>query len=563
MRARAGAPWIVYALGALLAGAIVAAVLLVGPASGQRSTQTRIVTAQRGVVQSTVSGSGNIAAASELNLGFKTSGTVSSIDIAQGQHVTQGQLLATLDPQSAEVTLEQAKAALQSAEADLAREEETDGESSSQDTSGSSGSGASGASATSASTASIALARTAATDTAPTTSTPAATTTTPVASTPTTATTSPATTPTETPASAGSSDSSGTSNKSSTTQATKSKSTKTGTSGSSSGSSSSSTTAAAREGKAASGSSTSGSSATSISTATREANIASAKAAVRSDRLTVESDEEAVADTRLLAPENGTIVSLGGEVGETVSGGGTSRASSGSESSSSTGSSSGAGGAAAGTASSGSSSSSSSSASSSFAVLSDLSSMKLVVPLSESEVGSVKAGQPATVTIEALKSAKLAAHVSEVAALSTSNSGVVSYDVTFTLDQLQSGLKAGMSATAEVVVAQAEGVNVPTSAITGGSVTVLDGSKQERRSVTTGLAGDSSTLILSGLNAGERVALPLASTSGTSSLTSRLGAGGAAGGGLGAAGGLGGAGGAAGGGFARGAGGFTGGRLGG
>jgi multidrug efflux pump subunit AcrA (membrane-fusion protein) len=495
MKARTGPPWIVYALGALLAGAIVAAVLLVGPASGQRSTQTRIVTAQRGVVQSTVSGSGNVAAASELDLGFKTSGTVSSIDIAQGQHVTQGQLLATLDPQSAEVTLEQAKASLQSAEADLASEEETDGESSSQGTSGSSASGASGANA---STASTAIARAAATSTAPTTSIAAA---------------------------------------------TKSKP---------------STTTTAKETKATSGSPGSGSSSTStsISTATREANIASAKAAVRSDRLTVKSDEQAVADTRLLAPENGTIASLGGEVGETVSGGGTSRASSSSESSSGTGSSAGAGGATG----SSSASSSSSSSSSSFAVLSDLSSMKLVVALSESEVGSVKAGQPATVTVEALKSAKLAAHVSEVAALPTSNGGVVSYDVTFALDQLQSGLKAGMSATAEVVVAQAEGVNVPTSAITGGSVTVLKGTKQERRSVTTGLAGDSSTLIRSGLKAGERVVLPLASTSGTSSLTSRLAGGGATSGGLGAAGGLSsGAGGTPGGGFARGAGSFGGG----
>ena len=108
-------------------------------------------------------------------------------------------------------------------------------------------------------------------------------------------------------------------------------------------------------------------------------------------------------------------------------------------------------------------------------------------------------------TVEALKGAKLAAHVSEVAALSTSNSGVVSYDVTFRLDQLQSGLKAGMSATAEVVVAQAEGLNVPTSAISGGSVTVVSAGKQERRGVRTGLAGDSTTLILGGLKAGEQV----------------------------------------------------------
>ena len=46
--------------------------------------------------------------------------------------------------------------------------------------------------------------------------------------------------------------------------------------------------------------------------------------------------------------------------------------------------------------------------------------MQLVVALSESEIGSVKVGQIATVTIEALGGRKLAAHVSEVATLSTS-----------------------------------------------------------------------------------------------------------------------------------------------
>ncbi len=52
--------------------------------------------------------------------------------------------------------------------------------------------------------------------------------------------------------------------------------------------------------------------------------------------------------------------------------------------------------------------------------------------------------------------------------------------MTFSLDQLETGLKPGMSATAEVVVSQAEGVNVPTSAISGGSVTVMhDGSRND------------------------------------------------------------------------------------
>ncbi len=116
------------------------------PHPAARRPGSRTATAQSGVVQSTVSGSGNLQAASQLNLGFKTSGTVTHIYITQGEQVVQGQLLATLDPQSAEVTLEQAKASLQSAEANLAKEEETDGEAST----GQSSTGASGATAAAA-----------------------------------------------------------------------------------------------------------------------------------------------------------------------------------------------------------------------------------------------------------------------------------------------------------------------------------------------------------------------------------------------------------------------------
>jgi len=182
--------------------------------------------------------------------------------------------------------------------------------------------------------------------------------------------------------------------------------------------------------------------------------------------------------------------------------------------------------------------------------------MQLVVALSESEIGNVKDGQIATVTVEALSASKLSAHVSEVALLSTSSSGAVSYDVTFQLDQMASGLRLGMSATAEVVVKQAEGINVPTSAITADTVTVERGGKQVRQRVVTGLAGNTSTIVLKGLKAGETVVLPAASTTSSSAtnvlsrIGSRLG-----GGGLGGAGGVGGAGlGGGGGAFFRGGG---------
>ncbi|HSZ70999.1 MAG TPA: HlyD family efflux transporter periplasmic adaptor subunit [Solirubrobacteraceae bacterium] len=513
---RSARPWPTYALGVLCIAAVAAAILLVGPASGSPTSEGRTITVAQGVVQSTVSGSGNVEASSQLDLGFKTSGVVTQIYVSQGQHVTAGQLLAELDPTSAEVTLEQAKASLQAAAAGLLQEEETDGESAT------GGSGAATGGKTSAAAASASAAAY-----TPSSSSPAAT----------------------APRSKGTKNAKSKPTQSKPTQSTPTHSTPT-------------TRTATTESAPAVATAKA-----TVSPALREANIASARAAVKSDRLTVQNAEESLANTKLYAPKTGTIVSLSGEVGETVSGGGTTKGSSSSPSSGSGGSGSSAasalGGAASATASGGSGSSGSgssgsgSSASSSFAVLSDLSSMQLVVPLSESEVGSVRVGQPATVTIEALESTKLAAEVLDVATLPTSTSGVVSYDVTFQLDQLASGLKPGMSATAEVVVKQAEGVNVPTTAISADTVTVVRGGKQVRQRVVTGLAGDSSTIVLSGVQAGEKIVLPLARAStGATSLTSRLGSrlGGAALGG-----GLGGAAGATGGGAFLGGGGFRGG----
>jgi multidrug efflux pump subunit AcrA (membrane-fusion protein) len=483
MANRTRASWLVYALGALSIGAIVVAFLVVGPSSQSATAQSRIVTVEQGVVQSTVSGSGNIQAATQLNLGFKTAGVVEHIYVSTGQQVTPGQLLAELNPQSTEVTLEQAKASLQAGEATLVQLEENGGESSSG--SGASG-GASGTAGTGATgkAASVTAATPAAATAPSATTAPAATSPAPATSRPTRTSTS------ATPSPAAS------------TPASKS--------GSGTSTSTTSTTSTEKPKQSA---------------ATREANLASARAAVKSDRLAVQSDEQAVSNTKLYAPNSGTIVSLSGEVGESVSGTGTSKASTAASSSTSSGAGATGGSAASRSAGAGSSSSSgsTSASSSSFAVLSDLSTMQLVVPLSESEIVHVHVGQPATVTIEALEGMKLAAHVVSVATLSTSNSGVVSYNVTFQLDQAATNVKPGMSASAEVVVKQEEGVNVPTSAISGRSVTVVSGGKHERRAVVTGLAGNSSTIILSGLKAGEQIALPIASASSSTSLTSRLG----------------------------------------
>jgi hypothetical protein len=136
-----------------------------------------------------------------------------------------------------------------------------------------------------------------------------------------------------------------------------------------------------------------------------------------------------------------------------------------------------------------------------------LSRYTMQVSLSESDIAKVKVGQRATVTVNAAASSQFAAHVRSIDVLSSSSasstSSAVSYPVTLSLDQTGKKLKAGMSASADIVVAQASGIVVPTQALQGSSVTVVKDGVRSTRQVRAGVAGDASTQILSGLRAGE------------------------------------------------------------
>ena len=238
--------------------------------------------------------------------------------------------------------------------------------------------------------------------------------------------------------------------------------------------------------------------------------VAAAQANVDSAQLSVQSAEKAVAATTLRAPMAGTVTAVNGSVGQTVSGGSSSASSSSSSSSGSSGSSgaSVAGGLGGGGA---SSSSSSASGSSSFITLAQVSRFKMEVSLSESDIGSVKVGQPATVTVNAASGEQFAARVADIGVLSSSSSSgssssAVSYPVTLSLDQTAKSLKAGMSATADIVTSQVTGMAVPSQALSGSTVTVeaADGTQSTQR-VQTGVVGDSTTQVVSGLKVGDKV----------------------------------------------------------
>jgi hypothetical protein len=173
----------------------------------------------------------------------------------------------------------------------------------------------------------------------------------------------------------------------------------------------------------------------------------------------------------------------------------------------------------------------------------------MTVAFSESDISSVKVGQPATVTLDALTGVELAAHVSSISILGTTSSSVVSYNATLTLDQEDSRVKPGMSASASVITGQAQGVTLPNTAVTGtgsvATVNVLKNGKTVSTPIVVGLRGTSDTQIVSGLSSGAQVVvtetLPsLSSTAATSSSTSgTLGGGtGFGGGGFGGGGGF-------------------------
>ena len=456
MAERQGRSWHLYLLLVVAVVLAVLAVAEIGPPTSSARTSTQTVTAEQGVVQSTVTGSGNIEAGTDLDVNFQTSGTLSSVDVQVGQHVEKGQLIATLDQSSAQLTLDQAQQNLAAAEDQLSSAE-----------------------------------------------------------------------------------------------------------------SASSTTSGSSTGASTSSSSTSGSTGTTSSAQS----IASAQAAVDSAQASVDNAQAALNATKLYAPVSGTIVSLAGlSPGDTVSAGSTGDAatttSSGSSgtstsSGSSAGSSSGTTGSVGGSGTSTSSSASSGSASSPFAEIVNTNTMTMTVAFSESDVDQLKVGQTATVTPDALTGVELGARVTAISPVGTTSSNVVSYDVTLTLEQNDSGVKPGMSASAAVVVDQAQGITVPNAAVSGtgslATVTVLDNGKPTQQQVAVGLRGDSRTRIVSGLKAGEQVLItttlpPLSSaTTSTSAASSgTLGGTGTRPGGLGGA-GAGGLGGAAAGGRAAGA----------
>jgi multidrug efflux pump subunit AcrA (membrane-fusion protein) len=118
LRRRALRPWVVVPLVVVVGGGI----WFVARAGADETTSTpieRTVEATSGPIDQVVTASGTVEAAGTEQLGFTAAGTVTAVNVAAGDAVTAGQVLATMDSPELEAAVTQAEASVADAEAKL------------------------------------------------------------------------------------------------------------------------------------------------------------------------------------------------------------------------------------------------------------------------------------------------------------------------------------------------------------------------------------------------------------------------------------------------------------
>jgi HlyD family secretion protein len=181
----------------------------------------------------------------------------------------------------------------------------------------------------------------------------------------------------------------------------------------------------------------------------------------------------------LTAPAPGVVASIANQVGEFVSGGNTNSA---------------------------------------FMVLTNTTSMVLHGTVGEADVSKLKLGQVANVTVDALSGQKMTGKVTSLDPVATISQGVPVYGIDIAIDVTATGLRAGMSGTAAVILASKSNVLiVPNTTIRTVSgqrgVQVLKDGEVVDTAVQFGLSNDTVTEVVSGLAEGDTVVIPQARAS--------------------------------------------------
>ncbi|NUU25855.1 MAG: HlyD family efflux transporter periplasmic adaptor subunit [Streptomycetaceae bacterium] len=422
------------------------------------SSRTRTSKVSKGTVMASVSASGSLSSPSDTGVSFTASGTVTKVAVKVGDKVTAGQVLAEIDATAAQEDVDEAQAALDLAEENLTKAQKGTTVTIAPTVGG--GSSGSGAGTGTGGSGSGSGTTTGANASARSSAAPSASATTTATATATaSATPSAASSPSASPLAL--------------TKATATPS-------------------------------------PSTSTTVDAAQVAQAQSALVQAQNKLAEAKRVLDGCVLKAPTDGIVASVAGKVGDTASSG---------SSGSSSGSGAGSGGGSSAGASGGGSTSSSGSSASGFVVIANPSGMQIDVSFSEADAAKVKAGQPATVTMNVDSATKRNAKVVSVNPLpdSGATSGSVKYTATIALEGDVSTLRTGQTANVQVIVAQAgNALYVPSAAVTGtgatASVTVVADGAQQRRTVSVGV-------VVSGLAEGDEVVVGTVATGSSSSGT--------------------------------------------
>jgi RND family efflux transporter MFP subunit len=148
-----------------------------------------------------------------------------------------------------------------------------------------------------------------------------------------------------------------------------------------------------------------------------------------------------------------------------------------------------------------------------FIVIANTGSMALHGTIGESDIVKLKLGQVATVTVDAIGSAKMTGKVTSLDPVATISGGVPVYGVDVTIDLPNQSVKPGMSGTANVIIASSpNALTVPNLAVKTASgrryLTVMKDGQQVDTDVTFGISNDTVTEVLTGVQEGDVVVLP-------------------------------------------------------
>jgi len=143
----------------------------------------------------------------------------------------------------------------------------------------------------------------------------------------------------------------------------------------------------------------------------------------------------------------------------------------------------------------------------------DLARLRVDAYVDETDIGQLKIGMQATLTVDAFPERELTGQITKIASVATVKDNVVTYQVTIGLDKYPVGmLKPQMTADVSIGLgARNNVVLVPSEAVKqrrgGAQVVVLKDGVGEVRPIKTGVADEDSTEVEEGLQDGEQVVL--------------------------------------------------------